>query len=212
MPTYLRVRSYCLVVISVGLCLIDVCNNTALTIHAEATAFIQCSVDFLCRESVSKSVAFARANVVAMSSEEEHIYGGNVPADESTDDEVDGDIVLKAIAVLYPRPCLWVTFAYKLLFLTFFKGPIWICVRADTTLSTQILCLKRRTACAYLDMPLSDSVLTSIKKMKARDDVKIFLKVQAGGFLHRVKPAETFSYRLGPSRVKRRRLSPEEVD
>ena len=73
MPTYLRVRSYCLVVVSVGLCLIDVCNNTALTIHAEATAFIQCSVDFLCRESVSKSVAFARANVVAMSSEEEQL-------------------------------------------------------------------------------------------------------------------------------------------
>ena len=176
MPTYLRVRSYCLVVISVGLCLINVCNNTALTIHAEATAFIQCSVDFLCRESVSTVDHWIK---------------------------VDGDIVLKTIAVLYPRPCLWVTFAYKLLRLTFWKGPIWICVRAETT---QILCLKRRTVCAYLDMPLSDSVLTSIKKMKARDDVKIFLKVQEGEFLHNVKPAETISYR-----EKRRRLNPEEV-
>ena len=63
-----------------------------------------------------------------------------------------------------------------------------------------------QSAPTYLGMPLSDSVLTSIKKMNACDDVKIFLKVQEGEFLHNVKPAETISYR-----EKRRRLNPEEV-
>ena len=141
-------------------------------------------------------MAFAFRNVVAMSSDEEYVIGGDVPADESTDDEVGDEIVLRRVGVLRPRPCLCVRIVHKFLLNRFFKPTIKICVITHTTLSTQILCLKLETACAYLGMPLSDRVFSTLKKMRERDDVKMFLKVQAGEFLHRIIPSQVVSYRF----------------
>ena len=83
-----------------------------------------------------------------MSSDEDRVIGGDVPADESTDDEVGDEVVIRRVGLLCPRPCLWVRIVHKFLLNRFCKPTIRICVITHTTLSTQILCLQLETACA----------------------------------------------------------------
>ena len=50
-----------------------------------------------------------------MSSDGECTFGGDVPADESTDDEVGDEVVIRRVGLLCPRPCLWVRIVHKFL-------------------------------------------------------------------------------------------------
>ena len=112
----------------------------------------------------------------------DEIINGEAASDESTDGEDDA-LVGKCIGRMVRRPCRWVQFAHKLL-----CGELMVCFRPKPIcdIPSAWKCHRRKVAMAFLEKPAT----MHIRQMIARDDFKIFARIQAAPFLHAIDPNE----------------------
>jgi hypothetical protein len=112
----------------------------------------------------------------------------NADSDDSTDDDRDVFFLpVEAICSLVPKECPWVRLVYKCLMRTLKGSNFFVCVREFENSKTW-KCWKRFTVRRFLALGPNDLMFTGT----GRSDVKQFLHIQAGEFLHRVQPGDTY--------------------
>ena len=111
------------------------------------------------------------------------IFGGEADSGDSTDDGED-DYILEEVGRFEMRECRWVNLTRRILLQCFMAGrnqwPVLITVAFSA--SSARYCYKFKTALRVLDI----DPITHPNATLHRSDVKIFFKVLAGEFLHRV--------------------------
>ena len=116
------------------------------------------------------------------------LIDGEASSGDSTDDG-ENDLVMTVVAAFQRRPCPWVRFGHKLLMCDVTRN-LWVCVRVDGCGSAPSwICLKRKTALKFLQL---DERTSFYPELVQRHDIKVFLVIQSGELLHRIRAAETF--------------------